>query len=81
MAFYFLASEVFKVFQSFSLEQILYQRCQHVTKGYSYLLTLLFVTVFLGYNQYWSGEFMVFVVLCPGAPEDSTGSGFGFKAS
>ena len=39
---------------------------------------LLFVAVFLGYNQYWSGEF---VVLCPGAPEGSTGSGSGFKAS
>ena len=27
------------------------------------------------------GEFMFFVVLCPGAPEGSTGSGSGFKAS
>ena len=25
--------------------------------------------------------FMIFVVLCPGAPEGSTGSGSGFKAS
>ena len=24
---------------------------------------------------------MLFVVLCPGTPEGSTGSGFGFKAS
>ena len=31
--------------------------------------------------QYWSGGFMVFVVLCPGTPEGSTGSGSGFKAS
>ena len=42
---------------------------------------LLFKAVFLGYNQYWSGGFMVFVVLCPGAPEGSTGSGSDFKAS
>ena len=32
-------------------------------------------------NQYWPGGFMVFVVLCPGTPEGSTGSGSGFKAS
>ena len=32
-------------------------------------------------NQYWLGGFMVFVVLCPGTPEGSTGSGSGFKAS
>ena len=31
--------------------------------------------------QYWPGVFMVFVVLCPGTPEGSTGSGSGFKAS
>ena len=31
--------------------------------------------------QYWPGEFMLFVVLCPGTPEGSTGSGSGFKAS
>ena len=31
--------------------------------------------------QYWPGGFMVFVVLCPGTPEGSTGSGSGFKAS
>ena len=37
--------------------------------------------MFLGYNQYWPGEFMVFVALCPGAPEGSTGSGSGFKVS
>ena len=42
---------------------------------------LLFVAVFLGYNHYWPGEFIVFVVLCPGAPEGSTGSRSGFKAS
>ena len=31
--------------------------------------------------QYWPGGFMLFVVLCPGTPEGSTGSGSGFKAS
>ena len=39
------------------------------------------MAVFLGYNQYWPDEFIFFVVLCPGAPEGSTGSGSGFKAS
>ena len=34
-------------------------------------LFILFVAVFLGYNQYWPDEFMVFVVLCPGAPDGS----------
>ena len=32
-------------------------------------------------NQYWPGDSLVFVVLCPGTPEGSTGSGSGFKAS
>ena len=42
----------------------------------------MFVAVFLGCTyQYWLGGFMVFVVLCPGTPEGSTGSGSGFKAS
>ena len=31
--------------------------------------------------SYWPGGFMFFVVLCPEAPEGSTGSGSGFKAS
>ena len=31
--------------------------------------------------QYWPGGFMLFLVLCPGTPEGSTGSGSGFKAS
>ena len=31
--------------------------------------------------QYWPDGFMIFVVLCPGTPEGSTGSGSGFKAS
>ena len=31
--------------------------------------------------QYWPGGFMLFVALCPGTPEGSTGSGSGFKAS
>ena len=39
------------------------------------------MAVFLGYNQYWPGEFIVIVVLSPGASECSTGSGSGFKAS
>ena len=42
---------------------------------------LLFVVMFLGYNQYWPDGFMFFVVLCPGTPEGSTGSGFGAKVS
>ena len=37
--------------------------------------------MFLGYNQYWPGGFLVLCFLCPGATEDSTGSGSGFKAS
>ena len=31
--------------------------------------------------QYWPGGFMFTVVLCPGTPKGSTGSGSGFKAS
>ena len=31
--------------------------------------------------QYWPGGYMLFVELCPGTPEDSPGSGSGFKAS
>ena len=31
--------------------------------------------------QYWPGGFTLFVVLWPGTPEGSTGSGSGFKAS
>ena len=31
--------------------------------------------------QYWPGGFMLFVVLCPGTPKGSFGSGSGFKAS
>ena len=31
--------------------------------------------------QYWPGGVMLFVVLCPGTPESSAGSGSGFKAS
>ena len=42
-------------------------KCQNLMHCTKYL----FVAVFLGYNQYWPGEFMV---LCPGAPEGSTGS-------
>ena len=40
-----------------------------------------FVTVFLGYYQYWPGGFMGLWFLCPGTPKSSTGSGSGFKAS
>ena len=39
------------------------------------------VAVFLCYNQYWPDGFKVFVVLCPGTPEGSTGSGSDFKVS
>ena len=31
--------------------------------------------------QYWPRGFMLFVVLCPGTPGGSTGSGSGFKVS
>ena len=42
----------------------------------------VFVAVFLSWlYQYRPGGFMLFVVLCPGTPEGSTGGGFGFKAS
>ena len=51
------------------------------SKSYFRITFYLSVAVFLGYNQYWPGGFMVFVVLCPGAPEGATGSGSGFKAS
>ena len=40
-----------------------------------------FVAAFLGYNQYWPGGFMVFVVLCPVASYGSTSSGSDFKVS
>ena len=36
------------------------------------------VAMFIGYNQYWPGGFMV---ICRGAPEGSTSNGSGFKAS
>ena len=39
---------------------------------------ILFVAVVPWLYQYWPGGFMVFVVLCPGTPEGSTGSGSGF---
>ena len=40
------------------------------------------MAVFLGYNQSVTGLMgLYFLVLCPGAPEGSTGSGSGFKAS
>ena len=45
-------------------------------------LLFLFVAVFLGYNQYRPGGFMVlWFFLCPGTPEGSMGSGSGLKAS
>ena len=43
--------------------------------------SLLFVAVFLGCIRTGRVGFMVFVVLCQGTPEGSTGSGSGFKAS
>ena len=42
---------------------------------------ILFVAVFLGCTSTGLAGFMVFVVLCPGTPEGSTGSGSDFKAS
>ena len=41
------------------------------------------MAVFLDYNQSVTGPMGLcfFLVLCPGAPEGSTGSGSGFKAS
>ena len=39
------------------------------------------MVVFLGYNQYWPVGLWFCVFVCPGTPKDSTGSGFGFKAS
>ena len=49
------------------------------------LMTHRFNSIFCGrvpwLYQYWPGGFMLFVVLCPGTPEGSTGSGSGFKAS
>ena len=40
-----------------------------------------FVAAFNGYNQYWPGGCMFFVVLCPVASYGSTGSGSDFKVS
>ena len=40
----------------------------------------MFVAVFLGNNRYWP-VFFFFFFLSPGAPEGSTSSGSGFKAS
>ena len=34
-----------------------------------------FVAVFLGYNKYWPGGFIVLCSLCPGTPKSSTGCG------
>ena len=45
------------------------------------LFYFFFVAVFLGYNQYWPGDFLVLYFLCPGTPKGSTGSDSGFKAS
>ena len=45
------------------------------------LVQCCYLWLFLGCNQYWVGGFMVFAILCPGAPESSTGNGSGFKAS
>ena len=38
-----------------------------------------FMWLFHGSHQYWTIGFMFFVILCPGAPEVSTGSGSGLK--
>ena len=42
---------------------------------------LIFVAVFLGCTSTGRVDLCFFVVLCPGTPEGSTGSGSGFKAS
>ena len=53
--------------------------------GILYIYIFFFSICFCGrvpwLYQYWPGGFMLFVVLCPGTPEGSTGSGSGFKAS
>ena len=35
--------------------------------------------LFCGSYQYWAGWVYCYVVICPGAPEGSTGSGSGLK--
>ena len=42
---------------------------------------VLFLAMFLGYNQYWPGGFMGLWILCPGASGGSTDSGSDFNAS
>ena len=52
----------------------------HYTTG-AFMTGTIFVAVFLGFTSTgWVG-LCFFVVLCPGTPEGSTGSGSGFKAS
>ena len=57
----------------------------HINNRPPYIVINILDTCFFGrvpwLNQYWLGEFLVFVVLCPRTPEGSTGSGSGFKAS
>ena len=53
----------------------------HYTKGASRRHTFYFCGRVPWLYQYWPGGFMLFVVICPGTPEGSTGSGSGFKAS
>ena len=48
---------------------------------YFYIFFLLLSYVAPWLYQYWPGGFMLFVVLCPGTLEGSTGSDSGFKAS
>ena len=57
--------------------------CEHLLEDSypPFILTPVFVAVFLGCTSTGKGGFMLFVVLCPGTPEGSTGSGSGFKAS
>ena len=40
----------------------------YVTVSLFLVLLVLAVDVFLGYNQYWPGGFIVLCFLCPGAP-------------
>ena len=63
-----------------------FNRSTHVRTTSTLLLNCIFgLKCFCGrvpwLYQYWPGGFMPFVVLCPGTPEGSIGSGSGLKAS
>ena len=60
-------------------------RCRNKNQTKMFIKRRIHITFVCGrvpwLYQYWPGGFMLFVVLCPGTPEGSTGSGSGFKAS